>query len=98
MYRTPRAALAGDGFTQSMDVEAFRRRQEADLQRYNGGENVVRRRPFHERYEHLAKPGASEDAYNEAENTAFEDEVEDEDNRTLRGRPGRRITDEGEEA
>lgn len=55
MYRTPRAPLTGDGFTQSFDVEEFRKRQQADLRRFEDGERVVRRRPFHERYEHLAK-------------------------------------------
>lgn len=94
MYRTPRANLTGDGFTQSMDIEAFRRRQEADLQRYAGGETVVRRRPFHERYKHLAKPIG---AYDEGEETPSEDE-EDEEEEELRGRASKRFSDEGEEA
>jgi hypothetical protein len=48
-----------------MDVDEFRKRQEADLQRHqSGGEHVVRRRPFHERYAHLAQSEESKDYYN----------------------------------
>jgi len=97
MYRTPRASLAGDGFTQSMDIEAFRMRQEADLQRYSDGERVVRRRPFHERYEHLANASTSDGVYGEAEDTASEDDEEDEEE-PLRSRAAERAGDEGEEA
>lgn len=97
MYRTPRADFTGDGFTQSMDIEAFRRRQEADLKRYAGGETVVRRRPFHERYEHLAKDSSSAGAYDEAEDTPSEDDEEGEEELS-RGRASKRASDEGEEA
>jgi palmitoyltransferase len=31
-------------------IEAFHRRQQADMQRREGGVGVVRRKPFHERY------------------------------------------------
>jgi palmitoyltransferase len=69
VYRAPRAAPSGDGFTQSMDVNEFRKRQEADLQRHQSGvEHVVRRRPFHERYAHLAQSENADDYYNNGEN------------------------------
>lgn len=96
MYRTPRAPLTGDGFTQSMDVDAFRKRQEADLQRYSDGERVVRRRPFHERYEYLAKSATEATAYDEGEDLASESENDEEEH--ARGRTSNRVDDEGEEA
>lgn len=47
-----------------MDIDDFRARQEADLQRrYQNGEQVLRRRPFHERYAHLARPERADDDY-----------------------------------
>ena len=51
LFRAVRQPLSGSGFTQSMDVEEFRKRQAADLARYEDadGDYVVRRRPFHER-------------------------------------------------
>ncbi|KAK5134368.1 hypothetical protein LTR08_006548 [Meristemomyces frigidus] len=53
MMRAVRTPLTGTGFTQQMDVAAFRARQAADIARYEDadGEYVVRRRPFHERLE-----------------------------------------------
>lgn len=47
-----------------MDPEDFRKRQQADYQRYTDGDPVVRRKPFHERYEYLAngqRDGHTED-------------------------------------
>jgi len=52
-----------------MDVDEFRKRQQADLQRHQTtGEHVVRRRPFHERYAHLNQPGKANDHYNNYNN------------------------------
>ncbi|GAB7334121.1 hypothetical protein MBLNU13_g06195t1 [Cladosporium sp. NU13] len=65
VYRAPRAPPSGDGFTQSMDVDEFRKRQQADLQRHQTSENVVRRRPFHERYAHLDRSVRASDHYND---------------------------------
>jgi len=48
-----------------MDVDEFRKRQQADLQRHQTGEHVVRRRPFHERYAHLDRSGQENDHYND---------------------------------
>lgn len=93
LFRAPRAPLSGDGFTQSMDLDDFRRRQEADLQRYQNGERVVRRRPFHERYAHLAQPEQANDYYdNEDDAIAADSEADAE---TLSNQA---IADEGEEA
>ncbi|KAK4550322.1 hypothetical protein LTR36_003289 [Oleoguttula mirabilis] len=57
MMRAVRTPLIGTGFTQQMDVEAFRARQAADLARYEDidGDYVIRRRPFHERLEEMHK-------------------------------------------
>jgi hypothetical protein len=46
-----------------MDIDEFRKRQEADLQRRHNNDNVVRRRPFHERYAHLAQTNQAENYY-----------------------------------
>lgn len=87
VYRAPRTPLTGDGFTQSMNVDDFRKRQQADFQRHRNGEYAVRRRPFHERYGHLAKSqdgrGNDEDYYrdNDSDNDdaiTSESEVEEE--------------------
>lgn len=93
VYRAPRAPPLGDGFTHSMDLDAFRKRQEADLQRRQNGEHVVRRRPFHERYAHLNQPEQAADDYygNEEDDDAIASDSEaDEENRLA--------ADEGEEA
>ncbi|KAK5172357.1 Palmitoyltransferase [Saxophila tyrrhenica] len=57
MFRVPRQHISGNGFTQSMDVAQFRKRQEADLARHADadGEYVVRRKPFHERLEDMQR-------------------------------------------
>nr|OQO04104.1 hypothetical protein B0A51_18099 [Rachicladosporium sp. CCFEE 5018] len=61
-YRAPHVSTSGEGFTQSLDPDDFRRRQEADYQRYDNGELVVRRKPFHERYEHLIDAARDDDS------------------------------------
>lgn len=57
-----------------MDVDEFRKRQQADLQRQQTGEHVVRRRPFHERYAHLDRSERGNDRYN---NNNDDDDDED---------------------
>lgn len=67
-----------------MDVDEFRKRQQADLQRHQTGEHVVRRRPFHERYAHLDRSERENDRYNnndeddEALETDSEDDADEE--------------------
>jgi K+/H+ antiporter YhaU regulatory subunit KhtT len=67
-----------------MDVEEFRKRQQADLQRHQtGGEHVVRRRPFHERYAHLDRTGQADNYYNDNDDddavaTDSEDDADEE--------------------
>ena len=67
-----------------MDVDEFRKRQQADLQRHQTGEHVVRRRPFHERYAHLDRSERENGRYNnndeddEALETDSEDDADEE--------------------
>jgi hypothetical protein len=68
-----------------MDVDEFRKRQQADLQRQQTGEHVVRRRPFHERYAHLDRSERKSDRYNNDDDddddalaTDSEDEADEE--------------------
>ncbi|KAF2766903.1 zf-DHHC-domain-containing protein [Teratosphaeria nubilosa] len=94
MAKAVPVSLNGDGFTQSMDPEAFRMRQAADRARYEDmdGEYVVRRRPFHERLEDMHQRG---------QNRVYEiedDEVLDTDNEDDGDQPAtRRDDDAGEE-
>ena len=76
LFRVPRRPITGNGFTHSLDMEEFRKRQNADLARYEDadGDYVVRRRPFHERLEDLQK-SSRKDAY-DADETAVETESE----------------------
>lgn len=78
MYRSPRRRPSGNGFTQSMNIEDFRLRQLADLNRYTDVDNeyVVRRRPFHERLEELSRM-ASEQAVSRDEDPFGPEESED---------------------
>lgn len=97
MFRAVRRHIAGNGFTHSMDVDAFRQRQLLDLARYEDadGEYVVRRRPFHERLEALSKP--QRDAYDDNDNVIViddDDEVEREEAQSSQ----KRDDDGGEEA
>jgi palmitoyltransferase len=79
LFRVPRQnpISEANGFTQSMDVDAFRDRQKADLARYADadGEYVVRRRPFHERLEDMQKAERQREAYHPDE-TAIETDGE----------------------
>lgn len=82
-----------------MDIEEFRKRQEADFTRYADaeGEYVVRRRPFHERLEAIHK-STHNHAYDRDE-TAIEtddDDESDSEDSFLRGENGK--DDGGEEA
>jgi hypothetical protein len=56
-----------------MDVDEFRKRQQADFQRHQTGEHVVRRRPFHERYAHLDQSERESDQYNNDDDEADEE-------------------------
>ena len=78
MFRAPRKPVAENGLTQSMDVDDFRRRQQADLARYADmdGEYVVRRRPFHERLEEMHR-AATYDHYYGKEDVAVESDDEE---------------------
>ncbi|QIW95272.1 hypothetical protein AMS68_000790 [Peltaster fructicola] len=76
---------AGDAFTQPMDIESFKERQAADMQRYVHGEHLVRRKPFADRYRQPIIAPKAEDDY------AVTDGDDDEDE------PGYG-SDEGEEA
>ena len=75
LFRVPRKPISGNGFTHSMDMEEFRRRQEADLARYADvdGDYVVRRRPFHERLEEMNR-AIDQNAYDRDEAAVGTDE------------------------
>lgn len=79
MFRVPHRPISGNGFTQSLDIDDFRRRQDADIARYADadGEYVVRRKPFHERLEEMNR-ASQQDAYDRDE-TAIETESETSD-------------------
>lgn len=88
-----------------MDVDEFRKRQQADFQRQQTGEHVVRRRPFHERYAHLDRSERESDRYNNNDDdddnalaTDSDDEADEEiqSPSTLNRRSA--VEEEGEEA
>jgi palmitoyltransferase len=81
-----------------MDIDDFRRRQEADLQRYQNGEQVTRRRPFHERYAHLAQSEQADDYYNNDDDAIAADSEVDEEIQSPETLNHQSIADEGEEA
>ena len=62
-----------------MNIDEFRKRQQADLQRHQTGEHVVRRRPFHKRYAHLAHSEKANDHYS----NNGEDENDDDNDTTV---------------
>lgn len=74
-----------------MDVESFRQRQAADMARYVDGELVVRRRPFHERYQHLAQDTPDED-------DDYDDLSPTEESTPMTGGESAYVVEEGEEA
>ena len=81
MFRAaPRPRISGNGFTHSMELDDFRQRQEADLNRYADvdGEFVVHRRPFHERLEAMQRAPHPRDAY-DGDDTAILTGDEDSD-------------------
>lgn len=96
LYRVPRVNLVGDGFTKSWDINDFKKRQAADLARYEDadGEYVVRRRPFHERLEEATRPGSDPSA--DDDNASATDEESGEEEGAARGRDPFR-DDAGEE-
>ena len=102
LFRVPREkpTTEGNGFTQSMDVDAFRERQQADLARYADadGEYVVRRRPFHERLEDLQKEERRREAYRSDETAVETDDESSGSELEYEGdREGREGDDGGEE-
>jgi hypothetical protein len=82
-----------------MDIDEFRKRQEADLQRRQNNDQVVRRRPFHERYAHLAQPNQKEDYYDHDDDDAITSGSEaDEEIQSPEAVGQHLAADEGEEA
>lgn len=79
MFRAPRQPISGDPFTQSMDVDDFRKRQQADFARYADadGEYVVRRKPFHARLEEMQQAAQNKDDV--AVETDSDDSAEEEE-------------------
>jgi palmitoyltransferase len=99
VYRAPRAPPSGDGFTQSMDIDEFRKRQDADLQRRQNSDHVVRRRPFHERYAHLAQTNQTDNYYDHDDDDAMTSGSEaDEEIQSPEAAGQQSAADEGEEA
>nr|POE49577.1 palmitoyltransferase pfa4 [Quercus suber]POF20075.1 palmitoyltransferase pfa4 [Quercus suber] len=108
LFRAVRRDLAaGDGFTQSLDPEAFRQRQAADLARFEDadGEYVVRRKPFHERLQTFAKQTEA-DSYEIDEDAVLSEDEEEgvdqiehhgklEGEESWRNREGERLADFG---
>lgn len=83
-----------------MNIDDFRKRQEADLQRRQHNDNVVRRRPFHERYAHLAQSNETEDYYDhdDDEDAITSDSDADERIQSPEAASQQLTVDEGEEA
>jgi hypothetical protein len=82
-----------------MDIDEFRKRQEADLQRRQNNDNVVRRRPFHERYAHLAQANQTENYYDHDDHDAITSGSEADEEIQSPEAVGQQTTaDEGEEA
>jgi palmitoyltransferase len=100
VYRAPRPTPSGDGFTQSMDIDEFRKRQEADLQRRQNNDQVVRRRPFHERYAHLAQTNQTKNYYDhdDDDDAVTSGSEADEEIQSPEAAGQRSAADEGEEA
>ncbi|WPH02444.1 Palmitoyltransferase pfa4 [Acrodontium crateriforme] len=93
-----RGPLEGSGFTQAIDVESFLKRQEADRSRRHedaDGDYVIRRRPFHERMEHMARDRGP---YQDDEAATTDEEEDDDDDRHDNDILGNSADDGGEEA
>jgi hypothetical protein len=82
-----------------MDIDEFRKRQEADLQRRQNSDHVVRRRPFHERYAHLAQTNQTDNYYDHNGDDAMTSGSEaDEEIQSPEAAGQQSAADEGEEA
>jgi hypothetical protein len=82
-----------------MDIDEFRKRQEADLQRRQNNDHVIRRRPFHERYAHLAQTNQTENYYDHEDDGAVTSGSEaDEEIQSPEAAGPRSVSGEGEEA
>ena len=83
-----------------MNVDDFRKRQEADLQRHQHNEQVVRRRPFHERYAHLAQANQADNHndFDEDSDALTSGSEADEEIQSPGAARQQMTSDEGEEA
>jgi len=82
-----------------MDIDEFRKRQEADLQRRQNNDHVVRRRPFHERYAQFAQTNQTENYYDHDDDDAISFGSEaDEGIQSPEATGQQSAADEGEEA
>ena len=99
MFHVPRNQLSGNGFKHSLDVEDFRKRQAADVARYEDadGEYVVRRRPFHERLKEMNRAGR-EDTYYKDETAIETDSKKSTSDEDVFVEKNVTATDAGEEA
>lgn len=93
MFREVQKKASTDGFTQPMDVDSFRARQFADQQRYASTDTVVKRRPFHERYQHLVAAAEEDESAAEHDSSDSNEDGEDRERQSQDT-----IVDEGEEA
>ncbi|CAK4030788.1 Palmitoyltransferase pfa4 [Lecanosticta acicola] len=96
LFRVPRRTFEGDGFTKSLDIAEFKKRQAADIARYEDadGEYVVHRRPFHERLQEATR---QTDTFYADDHAIETDEDSSEEEEDPRG-GSRKREDEGEEA
>jgi hypothetical protein len=86
-----------------MDINEFRKRQEADVQRRQQNDQVVRRRPFHERYAHLAQANQTGNYYDDDHDDDDDDAITsgseaDEEIQSPEAAGQQSAADEGEEA
>ena len=83
-----------------MDIDEFRKRQEADLQRRQQNDQVVRRRPFHERYAHLTQANQTENYYDhdDDDDAMTSGSDADEEIQSPEAVGQQMVSDEGEEA
>lgn len=103
MFRRAETLDVKDAFTQPMDVDAFRKRQEADLlrQRNQGDDSTAyRRRPFHVRMEEQIRADRErDDAYEEHDSDEYAiTDSEDDIDKAIHPNSAGPLADEGEES
>ena len=83
-----------------MDIDEFRKRKEADLQRRQQNDQVVRRRPFHDRYAHPAQANQTENYYDhdDDDDAMTSGSDADEEIQSPEAVGQQMVSDEGEEA